>query len=318
PTDDPVTPLKKITLKENPAVSPNTAKEVKTQWVTTKIVESATPPGEQLRNILKGIPSVIPAAEPIMTIQKTVCGTVTYTDLDDVFETLESKMSGKGKPKIWNLATIPPVELKAQGLAKKYLKKKGDNHPASLFFTLRVIMHSGVTCSQANPNSYQVTVMLPTHLGPCIFTNITKAANLSPKVWVPSYKSGINCSTRKKGSEDTNDFPVRRFHPVDVHDARKGLFALGKIDTLPVIPGELSEGDRVLVTYTVSWYDWREGDEEGKLPKTPQSPNKKREDGYSKALSLNLQQIVLLERDGDHDNAGEKQSDSEYSDSDYM
>ncbi|KIJ52836.1 hypothetical protein M422DRAFT_242765 [Sphaerobolus stellatus SS14] len=101
----------------------------------------------------------------------------------------------------------------------------------------------------------------------------------------------------------------------------KGLFALGKIDTLPVIPGELCEGDRVLVTYTVSWYDWREGEEEGKLPKTPQSPKKKREDGYSKALSLNLQQIVLLERDGDHgdhDDAGEMQSDSESSDSDYI
>ncbi|KIJ46349.1 hypothetical protein M422DRAFT_249940 [Sphaerobolus stellatus SS14] len=160
--------------------------------------------------------------------------------------------------------------------------------------------------------------MLPTHLGPRIFTNITKAANLSLKVWVPSYKSGINFSTRKKGSVDTNNFPVRRCHPVDGHDTRKGLFALGKIDTLPVIPGELCEGDRVLVTYTVSWYEWREGEEEGKLPNTPQSPKKKREDGYSKALSLNLQRIVLLERDGDHDDAGERQSDSESTDSDYM
>ncbi|KIJ57194.1 hypothetical protein M422DRAFT_238782 [Sphaerobolus stellatus SS14] len=58
PTDDPVTPVKKIKLRESPGVTPNTAKEAKTLWVTTKIVDSATPPGEQLRNILKGIPSV--------------------------------------------------------------------------------------------------------------------------------------------------------------------------------------------------------------------------------------------------------------------
>ncbi|KIJ50992.1 hypothetical protein M422DRAFT_244962, partial [Sphaerobolus stellatus SS14] len=137
----------------------------RSRQITTKIVDSTTPPGEQLQNILKGIPSVIPAAEPITTVQKNVCGTVTYTDLDDVFETLESKIrwlnvalkdgasQGKGKPKIWNLATIPPSELKAQGLAKKYLKKKSDTLPASLFFTLGVIMHSGVSSSQANPTS---------------------------------------------------------------------------------------------------------------------------------------------------------------------
>ncbi|KIJ37746.1 hypothetical protein M422DRAFT_259847 [Sphaerobolus stellatus SS14] len=92
-TDDPTTPVKKIKLRDRPDVTPHTAKEAKTLWVTTKIVDSATPPGEQLRNILKGIPSIIPAAEPITTVQKNVCGTVTYTDLNDVFETKESGMS---------------------------------------------------------------------------------------------------------------------------------------------------------------------------------------------------------------------------------
>jgi len=55
-----------------------------------------------------------------------------------------------------------------------------------------------------------------------------------------------------------------------------------------------------LVTFTVSWYPWSEGESEAGLPKTPQTPKKKRENGYEKALSLNLHHIILLERDGDH------------------
>ena len=103
---------------------------------------------------------------------------------------------------------------------------------------------------------------------------------------------------------------------VEVRDARKAPFALGKIGSLPVIPGELCVGDKVLITFTIGWYDWREGEEEGSLPKTPQSPKKKREDGYRKALSFNLQQIVLLERDGDNNEAGESDGDS--SDNEYL
>ena len=99
------------------------------------------------------------------------------------------------------------------------------------------------------------------------------------------------------------------------YDARTAPFALGKIEELPEIQGELNESDRVLVTFTVSWYPWSETESEASLPKTPQSPKKKREDGYKNALSLNIHHVVLLEREGDNTIEGEESdtsSDNEY------
>jgi hypothetical protein len=80
---------------------------------------------------------------------------------------------------------------------------------------------------------------------------------------------------------------------------------LGKIRNLPLLDGELEEGDCVLATFTVSWYPFS-ADPISPRSSMADSPDKKKEAGYNKVISLNIQDIVLLERESDEDNDGEE------------
>jgi len=44
-------------------------------------------------------------------------------------------------------------------------------------------------------------------------------------------------------------------------------FALGKIEELSQLQGELNDDDQVLVPFAVSWYPWNENESEALLPK---------------------------------------------------
>jgi hypothetical protein len=65
-------------------------------------------------------------------------------------------------------------------------------------------------------------------------------------------------------------------------------FALQKIDSLDTYKHELPEGTPVMVTFTVSWYEWDGRDGEGE--KTDGSPSKMKAAGFEKAISFNLQE----------------------------
>ena len=70
-------------------------------------------------------------------------------------------------------------------------------------------------------------------------------------------------------------------------------FLLKRIKDLPDIEGELEVGLPVLVTFTISWYNWNAADD-GDAPDNPSSPSKKQKDGYSKAVSFNIHEVVHL------------------------
>ncbi|KIJ51160.1 hypothetical protein M422DRAFT_244352 [Sphaerobolus stellatus SS14] len=70
-----------------------------------------------------------------------------------------------------------------------------------------------------------------------------------------------------------------------------------KLSSLPILDGELCEADITLVTFTVGFYPWEETESELKFPETPKSPRKIRREGYTTALSFNIQNVVLLYRE---------------------
>jgi len=74
--------------------------------------------------------------------------------------------------------------------------------------------------------------------------------------------------------------------------ARNGrnAFALGSLQKVPKVEGELMADDIVLITFTVNWYNWGLR----ALGTWPNSPAKKKPEGYGKSLSFNVQDIVLL------------------------
>jgi hypothetical protein len=62
---------------------------------------------------------------------------------------------------------------------------------------------------------------------------------------------------------------------------------------------EIPTGTPVLVTFTVSWFEWRVDDTT--TSPGPKSPSKLKSDGFQTSLSLNLQEIVVLyELEEDH------------------
>ena len=63
-------------------------------------------------------------------------------------------------------------------------------------------------------------------------------------------------------------------------------FALQKIDSLNTYDHELAKGTYVMVTFTVSWYEWDGKDGEGQ--KTNGSPSKMKAAVFEKAISFNL------------------------------
>ena len=61
-------------------------------------------------------------------------------------------------------------------------------------------------------------------------------------------------------------------------------FTLQKIDSLDTYDHKLAEGTPVMVTFTVSWYEWDGKDGEGQ--KTDGSPFKMKATGFEKAISF--------------------------------
>jgi len=94
-----------------------------------------------------------------------------------------------------------------------------------------------------------------------------------------------------------------------------GPFAMGHLRTLPVIPTELTPGDFVFVTFTVSSYDWTKGqkDRENNVNRGSSSPQKMDEQGYKKALSFNIQDVVCIEcrEDEGEENASQDSGEEE-------
>ena len=69
-------------------------------------------------------------------------------------------------------------------------------------------------------------------------------------------------------------------------------FTLQKIDSLDTYDHELAKGTPVMVTFIVGWYEWDGKDGEGQ--KTNGSPSKMRAAGFEKAISFNLQEVIVL------------------------
>ena len=70
-------------------------------------------------------------------------------------------------------------------------------------------------------------------------------------------------------------------------------FSLKRIKDLPNIQSELEVDVPALVTFTISWYEWKASDDP-EAPETPTSPSKKKKEGYTKAVSFNIHDIVRL------------------------
>ena len=96
---------------------------------------------------------------------------------------------------------------------------------------------------------------------------------------------------------------------VQAYDGRMQAFSLTKLASLPTLSEELEMQDIVFVTFTVNSYDWEESENEARQNLTPKSPCKMREEGYMKALSFNVLDIVLLYREEPVEDVGEDEDD---------
>ncbi|KIJ36017.1 hypothetical protein M422DRAFT_261565 [Sphaerobolus stellatus SS14] len=72
---------------------------------------------------------------------------------------------------------------------------------------------------------------------------------------------------------------------------------------------ELEMQDIVFVTFTVNSNDWEESENEARQNLILKSPHKMREGGYTKALSFNVLDIVLLYREEPVEDVGEYEDD---------
>ncbi|KIJ38968.1 hypothetical protein M422DRAFT_258385 [Sphaerobolus stellatus SS14] len=70
-------------------------------------------------------------------------------------------------------------------------------------------------------------------------------------------------------------------------------FSFKGIRTLNNIEGKLCVGVPVLVTFTVSWYEWI-GADDMTCPSTPTSLSEKKAEGYTTAISFNIPDVVQL------------------------
>ncbi|KIJ50629.1 hypothetical protein M422DRAFT_245261 [Sphaerobolus stellatus SS14] len=183
-----------------------------------------------------------------------------------------------GQP-VWNLATIPYNYLtKGQefGQTKEYLKVIFDESAASVFFLLCLVTHSDLTAPGAPVKSFQLNAQPPLSLFSCTISNICFGGHLGNFVVVNSYRQGITFSTLTQGSSKnaTSDFPVHRAQVISAYDGR---------DTI--------------------WYKWRKPEQDkasGKDGSALASPQKKAAEGYRMAVSLNIQDVILMEASEEH------------------
>lgn len=71
---------------------------------------------------------------------------------------------------------------------------------------------------------------------------------------------------------------------------------------------EIPTGTPVLVTFTVSWFDWNVDETDSSPVRVGmRSPSKLKKEGFERSLSFNLQEVVVLheveEDDGGNDTA---------------
>lgn len=94
--------------------------------------------------------------------------------------------------------------------------------------------------------------------------------------------------------------------------ARRGTtaFQLKDINSLEQMQGEIPTGTPVLVTFTVSWFDWNVDETDSSPVKSGQrSPSKLKKEGFERSLSFNLQEVVVLheiEEDEGGNDAGDE------------
>ena len=69
--------------------------------------------------------------------------------------------------------------------------------------------------------------------------------------------------------------------------------SLRQIKDLPDIEDELELGVPALVTFTISWYNWNATDD-ADAPDNPASPSNKQKEGYTKAVSFKIHNVVHL------------------------
>ena len=62
---------------------------------------------------------------------------------------------------------------------------------------------------------------------------------------------------------------------------------------MPDVESKLEVGVPALVTFTISWYNWNAPDDT-EAPENPTSPSNKKKEGYSKAVSFNIHDVVRL------------------------
>ncbi|KAF8590748.1 hypothetical protein K439DRAFT_1657125 [Ramaria rubella] len=139
---------------------------------------------------------------------------------------------------------------------------------------------------------YQITIIPPDFTWDRIIFNIATGLGLGDKVVINTFQQGISFGTVKSKTSFSQNFPVRQLNPIP---ARLGTstFLLTKIHTLPTIDMEVCPGTPVLITFTVSSYEWSV--DKGTALSPSKSPGKMKDDGFKDVLSLNLQEVVVLQ-----------------------
>ncbi|KIJ53022.1 hypothetical protein M422DRAFT_242991 [Sphaerobolus stellatus SS14] len=172
----------------------------------------------------------------------------------------------KGKLKIYNLATIPARYLECGGRASTYLRVKDDTRGLpSRFFSVIEITNSSITKLGDRICNCQINGRMPKIWSERAISNITNGLRIDPKVYIATYYGGINFSTRTYNNNSTPG-------TVNAYDGRETLFSLLKLSSLPMLDGELCEGDIALVAFTVGFYPWEETETELKFLETLKSP----------------------------------------------
>ncbi|KIJ48483.1 hypothetical protein M422DRAFT_247833 [Sphaerobolus stellatus SS14] len=299
---------------ESPSKKPNnTVVKLPPFMNTTLDFECDTTLSAQIKKIVTGLhwgehPQVI------TVVNKDETSSVTTFDLGEWLENCQNAeriarlvfYDGghiKGGLTVWNLATIPYKHLIKSvpfGQGTEYLKVKSDTRSASTFFLAGRVTNSGLTVLGSPVQSYQLNVQPPEHLFGRTMSNICYGLQLGKKVVINSFSLGISFSTRAisaSSSKQTSDYPVRRPQPISAYDGRTP-FALGCHRSLPTIDRDIRKGDFVIVTFTVNSYTWKKIDKDkqhGSASNGPSSPQKKAAEGYTKCVSMNIQDVILLD-----------------------
>ncbi|KIJ26537.1 hypothetical protein M422DRAFT_272362 [Sphaerobolus stellatus SS14] len=116
-------------------------------------------------------------------------------------------------------------------------------------------------------------------------------------------RKGIEKHAEEYGKREENGSDPNGKRDITAYDGQDTMFVLCCHISLPVLDRDLHAGDSVIVTFTVSWYKWRKPEQDkanGKDGSTLVSPQKKAAEGYQMAVSLNIQDVILMEANEEH------------------